>query len=131
MQTLAEKGCWSDCMVLGKVGRGDILQLLRRATVLVQPSRFEGWNTTVEDAKALGCPVILSDLAVHREQCPDSLGFFSCDDAHALAEIIARSWDKLDARPDPRAEEMSLAAARKRGIVFGNEMARICEQAVL
>ena len=32
---------------------------------LINPSLFEGWSTTVEEAKALGVPMVLSDLAVH------------------------------------------------------------------
>ncbi len=129
LQTLAKNGAWPDCLVLGKVDRAELECLLRRATLLVQPSRFEGWNTTIEDAKALGCPVILSDLKVHREQCPDALGFFGCDDARALADIIATNWSRMPARPDHDLERKSLAAAHRRGLEFGAQMAAICREA--
>ena len=129
LQILARNGSWADCLVLGKVRRDELLQLLRSATALVQPSRFEGWNTTVEDAKALGCPMILSDLEVHREQCPDALGFFDCNDAQALADIITANWTRLPARPDHDLERKSLEAARLRGLEFGKRMAAICHEA--
>ncbi len=129
LQTLAGNGSWPDCLVLGKIESSKLLQLLRSATALVQPSRFEGWNTTVEDAKALGCPVILSDLAVHREQCPDALGFFGCDDARALADIIAANWTRIPSRPDHDLERKCLEAARRQGLEFGRRMAAICDEA--
>jgi glycosyltransferase involved in cell wall biosynthesis len=129
LQTLAGNGSWPDCLVLGKVRREELLQLLRSATALVQPSRFEGWNTTIEDAKALGCPLILSDLEVHREQCPDAVGFFGCDDARALADVIATNWNRMPTRPDYDLERKSLDAAHRRGLEFGAQMAAICHEA--
>ena len=129
LQTLARNGSWPHSLVLGKVRRDELLQLLRSATVLVQPSRFEGWNTTVEDAKALGCPIILSDLEVHREQCPGALGFFGCDDPRALADILADNWSRLTTRPDAGRERESLNEARIRGLEFGDRLAAICAEA--
>jgi glycosyltransferase involved in cell wall biosynthesis len=129
LQELARNGSWPDCLVLGKIESCELLQLLRSATALVQPSRFEGWNTTVEDAKALGCPVILSDLDVHHEQCPNALGFFGCDDPQALAEILVDNWEKLPTRPDFAGEEIALLEARKKGLAFGIRMREICQEA--
>lgn len=129
LQLLARSGAWGDCVVLGKIPRAEIEALLQSASALIQPSRFEGWNTSVEDAKALGCPVIASDIAVHREQCPDALGFFGCDDAASLAELIARAWPALPPRPDHGAVEKSLKVAAERGAEFGRAMAGFCREA--
>jgi glycosyltransferase involved in cell wall biosynthesis len=129
LQTLARTGSWPDCLVLGKIENFELLHLLRSATALVQPSRFEGWNTTVEDAKALGCPVILSDLDVHHEQCPNALGFFGCDDPRALAEILADQWEELPTRPDFAREEAALLEAKRKGLAFGIRMREICQEA--
>ena len=57
------------------------------ANALLNPSRFEGWSTTVEEAKAVGTPMLLSDIAVHREQAPQAR-FFAPDDALSLANEI-------------------------------------------
>ncbi len=38
------------------------------STALINPSQFEGWSTTVEEAKSLGVKMLLSDLEVHKEQ---------------------------------------------------------------
>jgi len=129
LQALVKGGAWADCLVLGKIPRVEVQALLQRASVLVQPSRFEGWNTSVEDAKALGCPVVLSDIAVHREQCPDALGFFPCGEPQKLADILGKCWESLPARPDPEREQTALQVADLRGLEFGKRMMDYCREA--
>src|SRR5690606_17136877 len=53
---------------LGLIPYADIALLMRGSAALINPSLFEGWSTTVEEAKATGTPMILSSLDVHREQ---------------------------------------------------------------
>jgi glycosyltransferase involved in cell wall biosynthesis len=53
---------------LGFIPREDQLLLIQNAQVVVQPSLFEGWSTVIEDAKSFGCPIIASELDVHKEQ---------------------------------------------------------------
>lgn len=129
LQLLAKGGVWEDVRVLGGVSRAELTALLRSATLLAQPSRFEGWNTSVEDAKALGCPVVVSDLPVHREQCPEAVGFFDCDAPEKLADILEEKWDELSARPEEASERAALEAAQGRALEFGRRMAEICREA--
>jgi glycosyltransferase involved in cell wall biosynthesis len=72
--------------LLGMVPYDHIAELMLQAVAVINPSLFEGWSTTVEESKALGVPLILSDIPVHREQC-ESLParFFAPLDAEALA----------------------------------------------
>jgi glycosyltransferase involved in cell wall biosynthesis len=84
--------------ILGVVPRHDYLQLVRGASALVQPSLFEGWSSIVEDARAFGKPIALSDIAVHREQSPPGAQFFAPDDPHALAEAVERAVASLAMR---------------------------------
>lgn len=63
--------------VLGVVPYGDLLSLMRNSLAVINPSLFEGWSSTVEEAKALGVAVLLSDLPVHREQDPSRGLFFN------------------------------------------------------
>jgi glycosyltransferase involved in cell wall biosynthesis len=125
-QASATGGVWSQCVILGKVPREDLVALLQTAAAVIQPSRFEGWNTTLQDAKAIGCPVMVSDLAVHREQCPNALGFFAPHDAGALADLIARCWADLPARPVPQRERESLAAELESARAYGRQLEEIC-----
>ncbi|CAN5788071.1 hypothetical protein BH09VER1_BH09VER1_18560 [soil metagenome] len=115
------------CRILGLVPRADLLALLRCATALVQPSRFEGWNTTVQDALALGCPLLLSDLPVHREQAPQAAGFFALDDPESLATLMAAHIDSLPLRPQADVEENALAAQREFARAHGLHARRIFE----
>ena len=75
-----------DCFrVLGKIPFDHLVGLMRYSTAFINPSHFEGWSTSVEEAKSMGKQIVLSDLPVHREQSPDRAFFFPPDDAEALA----------------------------------------------
>jgi glycosyltransferase involved in cell wall biosynthesis len=128
LQAAARGQVWPQCLVLGKVPREDLVALLQTATAVVQPSRFEGWNTTLQDAKAVGCPVFVSDLAVHREQCPKALGFFPVDDPEKLADLIAEHWPSLPARPDAEREKAALAAESEYARAYGRKLLEICTE---
>lgn len=101
---------------LGLVPRTDLLDLFRFSAAVVQPSLFEGWSTVVEDAKAVGRPMILSDLGVHVEQssAPNPFHFFKRGDAGHLAEVIASLWPRLAPGPDQDAETAAVLARRAR-----------------
>lgn len=106
--------------LLGFVRRAEQVALMRRAVAIIQPSLFEGWSTVVEDARALGRPSLLSDLAVHREQSPPGAHFFPPRDVEALADLMAEAWEHWPAGPDPDGE----AAARTRAEVRLAEVGR-------
>ncbi|MER9228550.1 glycosyltransferase [Mesorhizobium sp. M0664] len=72
---------------LGLIPYDDVVALIGATDCLLNPSRFEGWSTTVEEAKSLGAPMLLSDIRLHREQAPDAL-FFAPDSAEALAQHL-------------------------------------------
>lgn len=63
-----ERGLDRQIRILGMLPRQEQISLLRAATAVLQPSRYEGWSTAVEDARALNKPILASDIAVHREQ---------------------------------------------------------------
>lgn len=89
---------------LGLLPRHEQIQLMRRACAVVQPSRFEGWSMLVEDCRALGKTVILSDIAVHREQAYERTNYFTTGDAQSLAEVVAREWPGMEPGPDEVSE---------------------------
>lgn len=78
----------SNFRVLGVIPKRDLDGLMKYALALINPSLFEGWNTSVEEAKTLGKRIILSDIAVHREQAPANGIFFPPQDASALAKAM-------------------------------------------
>ena len=83
-------GLQADYRVLGVIPRQDMLVLLAHSMAVLNPSRFEGWSTTVEEAKALGKPLLVSDIAVHREQVAGMANSqrFGIDDPAALAALL-------------------------------------------
>ncbi|MGY3587827.1 glycosyltransferase involved in cell wall biosynthesis [Bradyrhizobium sp. USDA 4341] len=76
---------------LGVIPLPHVYALLRASTALLNPSRFEGWSTTVEEAKSFGVPMILSDIDVHREQTAGAARYFGVDDPVALADHLAQA----------------------------------------
>jgi glycosyltransferase involved in cell wall biosynthesis len=74
--------------VLGLIPYQDVQALMVSCKALINPSRFEGWSTTVEEAKAFGLEMVLSDINVHREQAGTNARFFDADDSQALARIL-------------------------------------------
>lgn len=87
-QRMKTLGVTHDFRLLGMVSRPHLLALLRTCSVLINPSLFEGWSSTVEEGKALGIPMVLSDLPVHREQAGNQAKYFETDDAEKLADFL-------------------------------------------
>jgi glycosyltransferase involved in cell wall biosynthesis len=108
---------------LGQVPYADLIQIMRAATLIIQPSRFEGWSTIVQDAKALGRPVFCSDIPVHREQAPDASALFDCDDPGSLADLLVSRWSTLSAMWDLSAETAHLAKHLDVARDYGNAVA--------
>jgi glycosyltransferase involved in cell wall biosynthesis len=105
--------------ILGMIPYRDLAALLHSCTALINPSRYEGWSTTVEEARSAGVPLILSDLPVHREQAGDRASYFNVDDPAQLADAIERFVPSsraererlaLDARTDAEARVSEFAA---------------------
>lgn len=95
-----EKGVEDLFRVVGTVPHADLQGLMAYSIGVINPSRFEGWSTTVEEAKTLHKPLLLADIPVHREQAPRLGRFFAVDDARALAShmvnLLAEPRSKLD-----------------------------------
>lgn len=96
--------------------------LMAHATAVINPSFFEGWSTTVEEAKTLGKRLLLSDIPVHREQSPDLGHFFQPDDADLLASLMQHCLEVPQAITT--AEDLT-ATYRKRADDFAYEFIRI------
>lgn len=95
--------------VLGMVPYADMQALMLHARCVVNPSRFEGWSTTVEEAKTLGKQVLLSDIPVHREQAPQQASYFPPDDAPALSELLCAAFSTASVTVDAAAVERNHA----------------------
>ncbi|MBN7818869.1 glycosyltransferase family 4 protein [Bowmanella yangjiangensis] len=83
-------------VVLGLVDRNEMISLLLNCLAVINPSYFEGWSSTVEEAKCLGKKLILSDIPVHREQAPIDALYFPAEDPISLANHLQNVWQNRD-----------------------------------
>ena len=127
---IAEAGVHDAVVMLGLIPRADVLNLCRQSVAVLQPSRFEGWSTSVEECKSLGKRMVLSDLPVHREQAPPASVYFPPDSATALADRMREVWASTDAGPDLRLEEAARAAMADRFAAFGKTFMEIVASVV-
>ena len=86
-QLIKSNGLEQNFRLLGLIPHAHIYALMHSCAALINPSTFEGWSTTVEEAKAMGTSMILSSLRVHREQREDAL-FFDADSPEQLSRIL-------------------------------------------
>jgi glycosyltransferase involved in cell wall biosynthesis len=106
LQQICRERVQDRVFLLGEVSRLELYSLMQLAAVVLQPSLFEGWSTSIQDAVALGRPVMCSSLNVHKEQAPEALGFFDPQKPESLATLLAEKWPTLP-KPLPRPEALA------------------------
>jgi len=113
--------------ILGLVPYSDLAALMRHSVAVINPSLFEGWSTTVEEAKSMGKSILLSDIPVHREQNPDWGTYFSSDNPVELAEAMILVLDSYS----PNIDAQRQAQAQKKLPGRTRDFARAYEKIVL
>ncbi|MES3023181.1 MAG: glycosyltransferase [Pseudomonadota bacterium] len=116
---LEQNGLKSNIKILGLVSYNEVLHMMRHAVAVINPSHFEGWSSSVEEAKSIGKKVILSNIGVHREQLPADSVYFEPDDAPALAEILGAAWDASAGGVDQQREAEARELLRQRTLDYG------------
>jgi glycosyltransferase involved in cell wall biosynthesis len=84
---------------LGVVKRSFQINLFENASLLIQPSLYEGWSVSIEEGISFGLPIIASDISVNREQLaeyPNST-FFEKNSVGSLRGLLHRSYSVLPA----------------------------------
>ncbi len=128
MQFAGECGVLDRFRVLGQVPFDHLVGLMRHAVAFLNPSKFEGWSTSVEEAKSMGKSVLLSDLPVHREQAPDRGIFFPPDDPEALADAMIAAYNGFDPQHDTAMQELARAQFPRRQLEFAEAYCAIVER---
>ncbi|MCK1483051.1 MULTISPECIES: glycosyltransferase family 1 protein [unclassified Bradyrhizobium] len=96
MTEVRSRGLEMNFKHLGMVPLDHVYALLRASMALINPSECEGWSTTVEEAKAFGVPMILSDIDVHREQTGGGARYFGIHDSKSLADHLTEVAQSSD-----------------------------------
>ena len=104
---ISQKNVRENFVMLGLIPYTHVHKLMRQSCAILQPSIFEGWSTTVEEAKSLGKALLLSDIPVHREQNPPESVFFDPYNCKDLAAKMLKMFADTSAGPN---EAMEIAA---------------------
>ena len=109
-------------IVLGLVPKNHMYALMRQSLAILQPSLFEGWSTSVEEAKSLGKKMILSKLPVHLEQNPPGATYFNPGDARELADLMTQKFALLTPGPDINQEGVFRQLSQERFKIYGEKL---------
>jgi glycosyltransferase involved in cell wall biosynthesis len=93
---------------------------MRASIAVINPSLIEGWSTTVEEAKSLGVPLILSDIPVHREQTQEAM-FFDPRSARSLAETMLLATLSFNLQVRTELQRQATAKTRYRLKTFADK----------
>ena len=81
---------------LGVVPFNEVLSFIYHSIALIHPSKFEGRSSSVEQAKSMGKKIILSNIAIHKEQNPARGIYFNPDKFLELSSIMVKTWNKYN-----------------------------------
>jgi glycosyltransferase involved in cell wall biosynthesis len=95
---------------LGYVPPAELEWLYRNATLVLVPSRYEGFGLPLLEAAARGAPVVASDIPALREIGEGVARFVASDDASAWARAIRELSGDDPARERMRADGIARAA---------------------
>jgi glycosyltransferase involved in cell wall biosynthesis len=102
------------------------MPLARAAIALINPSLFEGWSTTVEEAKSLGVPMLLSGIALHREQAGTRAQYFDPHSEFEAAECLSNAWRDLPAANERLHTELqTLRDYEAKRLIFADKFRQI------
>ncbi|MEW5847178.1 MAG: glycosyltransferase family 1 protein [Myxococcota bacterium] len=85
---------------LGEVPHADLIDLYRRATVFVMPSRLETFGHPYIEAMATGTATVAADIPCAREMCGDAVQYFPPSSPAGLAEQLRQLLRDLHARAE-------------------------------
>lgn len=115
---------------LGMVPYDEVVCLIAGANALLNPSLFEGWSTTVEEAKALGTQMVLSSIDVHREQSADRAFLFDPAEPEAMADAVEAAAANAPVDPSSTRAE-ALARNLKDQRIYAARLVSALEQTII
>lgn len=95
---------------LGFLPKDEQMCLIKESIALIQPSKFEGWSTTIEDGIVFGKQIIASNLLVNREQLMDKGIYFDPENTEELSKILLNCYNMcsfVDYNRQQRIEEFA------------------------
>jgi glycosyltransferase involved in cell wall biosynthesis len=111
-EAIDRHGLRSQVRRVGRISDADVVGLLRLATVVAVPSRYEGFGLPAVEAMAAGAALVAADATALPEVVGDGGRLVDPDDAAAWAAAIS---DLLD---DPAARTQAIERGRARAAAF-------------
>jgi glycosyltransferase involved in cell wall biosynthesis len=130
LKYVKENNLENNIKFLGLIDYINVLALMRHCVSIINPSLFEGWSSTVEEAKSVGKNMILSDLNVHREQNPPNSIYFDPNDEKELAEKLWKKWEENKGGPDFELENEARMKLEERTRKFGETYQNIVLESI-
>jgi glycosyltransferase involved in cell wall biosynthesis len=107
---------------IGLIPRTHVLELMRQSICVLNPSLFEGYGYTVDEANSIGKKLLISDIPSHREQKPAKAVFFDPYNIEDLTSKMATIWLNTLPGPDTELERAAMMAypikLEKNGQIF-------------
>jgi len=116
---------------IGLIPYDHVIALMRASCAVLNPSLFEGWSTTVEEAKSLGIRLILSDIPIHREQSTGNVSYFNPNDQLSAANALEAEWIGGIPGPHLQRERLALDGVGVRRSNFANLFHNIVSEAMI
>jgi len=115
---------------LGLIPYEHVLALMRQSICVINPSIFEGWGMTIDEARSVGKQVLLSDIPAHREQNPPKATYFNPNDCESLSEKIHQIWKQTSPGPDLELETEARHGISNRQFSYGQRFMSVVHEAV-
>lgn len=109
--------------ILGLIPRSDQIQLIRRSLLVVQPSHFEGLSLIVQECRALGKEMILSDIDIFLEYAYGT--YFSRSDPQELACKMSDLLANSSPGPDLKREQAAKLQADARAKNYARDFCKL------
>ena len=74
--------------ILGNIKYNEVISLMIWSIGVINPSLYEGWSTSVEEAKIYKKRLIISNIDVHKEQINNQTNFFDINNPKNLSDKI-------------------------------------------
>ena len=117
--------------ILGMIPFSDVIALMNDSIAVINPSLFEGWSTSVEESKALGKIIILSNITVHQEQAPDRGYFFDPMDPKMLLNMMDKVFNLYNTDDEINHYEKAQSEYLNRRVIFAKKFESICKKVLL
>jgi hypothetical protein len=112
---------------LGVLPYIDVMSLMKNSIAVINPSLFEGWSSTIEQAKSYGKKIILSNIKVHTEQNPKEAEYFHPANANQLSKILLNIHKRKDFKNDQKLYNGAQKNMRKNLKIYSSQFFKIVQ----